>query len=127
MKTTNYLFWCSTILISLWFGASGLFEITKNPLVWEITLQLGYPTHFIYLLGVLKITGVIVLLVPNKLLRLKEWVYAGIFFDMLFAFVSKLSVIGISSTVDVFIALIIACTSYIMFRRKYIMTITPNA
>lgn len=52
-KSAQYIFWTSTILISLWFGASGFFELTKNELVWNITQQLGYPAHFIYLLGVL--------------------------------------------------------------------------
>lgn len=72
-KTTKIIYWTGVILTSLWFGASGFFELTTNPIVWGITQQLGYPEHFIYLLGVLKVSGVIVLLIPNKLLRLKEW------------------------------------------------------
>lgn len=118
-KSAQYVFWTSTILISLWFGASGFFELTKNELIWNITQQLGYPAHFIYLLGVLKILGVLILVLPNRLLRLKEWVYAGIFFDILFAFVSKLTVLGLSSTVDAIIAFTIAFTSYLMFRKLY--------
>lgn len=118
-KSAQYIFWTSTILISLWFGASGFFELTKNELVWNITQQLGYPAHFIYLLGVLKMLGVLILVLPNRLLRLKEWVYAGIFFDILFAFVSKLAVLGLSSTVDAIIAFTIAFTSYLMFRQLY--------
>jgi hypothetical protein len=61
------------------FGASSFFEITGNPVVWKITGQLGVPPHFIYLLGVAKLSGIIVLLIPGKLFRLKEWVFAGIF------------------------------------------------
>lgn len=118
-KTTKIIFWTSTILISAWFGASGIFELTHNPLVWGITEQLGYPPHFIYILGVFKVAGVLVLLTPGKLLRLKEWVYAGIFFDILFAFFSKISVLGVAATTDAVIAFIIAGTSYLMFRRLY--------
>ena len=83
-KTTKIMYWTGVILTSLWFGASGFFELTTNPLVWKITQDLGYPEHFIYLLGVMKISGVITLLIPNKLLRLKEWVFAGVFFDIIF-------------------------------------------
>jgi len=73
-------------------------------------------------LGVFKISGVLVLLTPNSLLRLKEWVYAGIFFDILFAFFSKISVLGVEAAADAVIALIIAVTSYSMFRRLYLFT-----
>lgn len=118
-KTTKIIFWTSTLLISTWFGASGFFELTGNPLVWGITQQLGYPVHFIYILGVFKLSGVSVLLLPNKLLRLKEWVYAGIFFDILFAFFSKIAVFGFSSAIDAIIAFGIASASYTMFRKLY--------
>ncbi|WP_188931082.1 DoxX family protein [Dyadobacter endophyticus] len=116
-KTTTTIYWIGTALTSLWFGASGFFELTKNPVVWDITVQLGYPAHFIYLLGVFKLSGVAVLLTPNKLHRLKEWVFAGILFDIIFAFVSKLAVIGFAATVDAIIAFVMVSVTYAMFRR----------
>src|ERR1700712_4000921 len=94
LKTTKILYWTSATLISLWFGLSGFCELTHNALVWDITVKLGYPPHFIYILGVAKLTGVIVLMIPKRLLRLKEWVMAGIFFDITFAFFSKIVVLG---------------------------------
>jgi hypothetical protein len=118
-KTTKIVYWTGIILTSLWFGASGFFELTTNPIVWGITQQLGYPEHFIYLLGVFKVAGVIVLLIPNKLLRLKEWVFAGVFFDITFAFFSKLAVLGFSATTDAIIAFIMISVTYIMFRKLY--------
>ncbi len=118
-KTTKIIYWAGAIFMSLWFGASGFFELTKNPVVWDITQQLGYPPHFIYILGVFKIAGVLVLLVPNRLLRLKEWVFAGMFFDILFAFFSKIAVLGFPSTVDAIIAFSVLTVTYIMFRKLY--------
>lgn len=123
-KTTKIIYWTGIILTSLWFGASGFFELTTNKIVWEITVQLGYPPHFIYLLGILKVLGVITLLIPNKLLRLKEWVFAGIFFDITFAFFSKLTVLGFPATIDAIIAFIMVSVTYIMFRRLYDATYT---
>lgn len=116
-KTTTTIYWIGTALTSLWFGASGFFELTKNPVVWDITVQLGYPAHFIYLLGVFKLSGVAVLLTPNKLHRLKEWVFAGIFFDIIFAFVSKVAVLGFAATTDAIIAFVMVSVTYAMFRR----------
>jgi hypothetical protein len=118
-RATKAIYWVGAALTSLWFGASGFFELTKNPVVWNITVQLGYPVHFIYILGVAKLSGVAVLLVPNKLLRLKEWVFAGVFFDITFAFFSKLAVLGFAATVDALIAYVMVSVTYVMFRRLY--------
>ncbi|MFC6100260.1 DoxX family protein [Olivibacter domesticus] len=118
-KTTKIIYWSGIIFMSLWFGASGYFELTKNPIVWGITQQLGYPPHFIYLLGVFKLSGIMILLIPNKLLRLKEWVFAGMFFDIVFAFFSKISVIGFPATIDALLAFSILTIAYIQFRKLY--------
>lgn len=126
-KTSKILYHSGAILISLWFGTSGICELIRSALVWDITLKLGYPAHFIYLLGVAKLSGIIVLLIPNRLLRLKEWVFAGIFFDILFAFFSKITVFGFPSTIDAVIALIIISVTYIQFRKLYPVTYTERA
>lgn len=118
-KSTKAIYWTGVILTSLWFGASGICELTKNPLVWDITLQLGYPPHFIYMLGVAKVVGILVLLTPNKLLKLKEWVFAGIFFDITFAFFSKLNVLGFAATADAIIAFAMVSVTYVFFRKLY--------
>lgn len=126
-KSTLITYWTGASLLSLWFGASGFFELTRNPIVWEITQQLGYPSHFIYILGVFKLAGIAVLLLPNRLLRLKEWVFAGVFFDILFAFLSKVAVLGFAATVDAIIAFTIVSVTYIMFRKLYPATFTVAA
>jgi hypothetical protein len=118
-KSTKAIYWAGVLLTAAWFGTSGVCELTKNPLVWDITLQLGYPSHFIYMLGVAKIAGVLVLLTPNKLLRLKEWVFAGVFFDITFAFFSKLSVLGFAATVVAIVAFAMVSVTYVMFRKLY--------
>lgn len=118
-RTTKLIYRTGAALLSLWFGTSGICELTTNPLVWKITVQLGYPPHFIYILGVAKLAGIAVLLVPNRLLRLKEWVFAGIFFDITFAFFSKLAVLGSAATIDAIIALGIWTFTYLTFRKLY--------
>jgi len=118
-KTEKIIFWSGAIFMSLWFGASGFFELTKNPVVWDITQQLGYPSHFIYILGVFKLSGIIVLLLPNRLLKLKEWVFAGMFFDIIFAFFSKVAVLGFPATIDAIVAFTVLSVTYFMFRRIY--------
>lgn len=118
-KTTRAIYWTGVAMTSLWFGASGFFELTGNPIVWGITLKLGYPSYFIYVLGVAKITGIAVLLTPNRLLRLKEWVFAGLFFDIIFAFSSKVTILGLGSAIDAVLAFVMVSVTYIMFRKLY--------
>jgi hypothetical protein len=121
-KTVKTIYWIGAALTSLWFTASGLGELTNNHVVWDITVKLGYPPHFIYILGVAKLSGVIVLLTPNKLLRLKEWVFAGLFFDIIFAFLSKIAVLGFPATIDAIIAFIMVSVTYYMFKTLYPVT-----
>jgi hypothetical protein len=118
-RITKIIYYTTIALISLWFTASGFFELTKNPVVWDLTLKLGYPAYFIYLLGIAKLLGVIILLIPGRLLRLKDWVFAGLFFDIVFAFVSKAVVLGLPATSDAIVALILLSTGYVMFRKMH--------
>jgi hypothetical protein len=126
LQTTKVIYWTGAILTSLWFGTSGFCEITRNPLVWNITLALHYPPYFIYVLGIFKLAGIAVLLIPGKLLRLKEWVFAGVFFDILFAFSSKLAVFGFAATIDAIVAFTMVSVTYLTFRKLYPATYLPS-
>src|SRR5437868_13492782 len=54
--------------------------------------SLGYPVYFIQFISIAKLLGAIVILIPG-LNRIKEWAYAGLFFDLAGAIYS-----GIAST-----------------------------
>jgi DoxX-like family len=117
LRKEKIIYWIGIILLVLWFGVSGFMEITKSPLVWDATIEMGYPPFFITTLGIAKILGVIVLLIPNKLSWLKEWVFAAFFFDVIFAVISVNSFAGISGIVKPGIAFILILITYIMFRK----------
>ena len=53
-------------------------------------VRLGYPVYFVSILGFWKVLGFIAILVP-RFPRLKEWAYAGIFFDLTGAAVSHVA------------------------------------
>src|SRR5258707_608724 len=57
----------------------------------ETLVHLGYPAYFAWILGVGKLLGAIIIAVPG-LPRLKEWAYAGFFFDLTAAAFSRASV-----------------------------------
>lgn len=117
LRKEKIIYWVGVVLLAIWFSASGILEITKNPLVWNHTILMGYPPYFITALGIAKITGVIVLLIPNKLHWLKEWVFAAFFFDVIFAFISGYSFEGISNIVKPVVAFVLILITYIMFRK----------
>jgi hypothetical protein len=84
-RTIGY--WITTGLFAAAFLASGAAELTSAPAVVAATRALGYPLYLVTLLGVWKVLSVPALLAPG-LPRLKEWAYAGIFFDLTGAAVS---------------------------------------
>ncbi len=117
LKKEKIIYRTGVTLLALWFTASGYMEITKNPLVWDHTIQMGYPPYFITTLGIAKIIGVVVLVIPNRLGWLKEWVFAAFFIDVIFAFISGYSFPGIIDIVKPIIAFILILITYIMFRK----------
>jgi uncharacterized membrane protein YphA (DoxX/SURF4 family) len=89
LKIATY--WITTGLLGLDFLVGGVFQIARSPQAVQGFAHLGYPAYFMTLLGVWKILGAIALLVPG-FPRVKEWAYAGIFFDLTAAVVSVVAV-----------------------------------
>ena len=80
-KTRLIAYWVSTGLFAATFLASGAAELASAPAVAAAMRALGYPLYFLTILGAWKVLGAAALLAP-RLPRLKEWAYAGIFFDL---------------------------------------------
>jgi len=87
MKAKIIIYWTTTLLVALAIGSGGAAQLTRQPQSIEGMMQLGYPAYFVQLLGLWKVLGGIAILVP-RFPRLKEWAYAGIFFDLTGAAVS---------------------------------------
>ena len=86
MKLIGY--WTATSIVAFELVIGGVTEVVHgrevlvvgDPVVQVIT-QLGYPVYLLTILGVWKLLGAIALLIP-RFPRLKEWAYAGIFFNV---------------------------------------------
>jgi hypothetical protein len=81
MKGKATAYWICTVIIALCIGSGGAAQALRVPQNVEGMTALGYPLHFIVLLGVWKVLGALTLLAPG-LRRVKEWAYAGIFVDL---------------------------------------------
>ena len=91
MKTRKIAYWVTTALVAADFLMGGAANIARPPMVLEGMAHLGYPAYFAVLLGIWKVLGAVALLAP-RFPRLKEWAYAGIFFDLTSAAVSHTAV-----------------------------------
>src|ERR1700754_5201123 len=82
MKATNIIYWICTILIVLLmlfsaFGTFFMYSAQGDAMMKQMEL----PAYLMKFLAVGKVLGAIAILVPG-FPRLKEWAYAGYFFDL---------------------------------------------
>ncbi|WOK04935.1 DoxX family protein [Imperialibacter roseus] len=92
-KRDRIIFWIATGLFSAFMLSSAIPNIMSTPEWVDIFKMLGYPPYMLPFIGVAKLLGVIAILVPG-FPRIKEWAYAGLFFDLAGAVYSGLSVGG---------------------------------
>jgi hypothetical protein len=81
-KAKNITYWTTTVLVAFFIGSGGAAQVAQylgNR--HGVVPLLGYPLYFFAILGFWKVLGAIAILVP-RFPRLKEWAYAGIFFDL---------------------------------------------
>src|SRR6478672_3413563 len=93
-KRNKIIYWIATIWLALGMVSTGAVQLLKTKDGQgglDMITHLGYPAYLLTLLGILKILGVIVLLIP-KFPLLKEWAYAGFFFIMCGAIFSHITV-----------------------------------
>ncbi len=93
-KTINILYWVFTLAFSglmIYSSVGGIGPDEKTKAIFHGWL--GYPVYFIQLISWAKIIGSIAILIPG-FNRIKEWAYAGLFFDLGGAVFSALTVAG---------------------------------
>ncbi len=81
MKTKVIGYWATTAILAFAVVSSGAAELARRRDNVEGLVHLGYPVYLATSIGFGKVLGGITLLAPG-FPRLKEWAYAGIFFNM---------------------------------------------
>jgi uncharacterized membrane protein YphA (DoxX/SURF4 family) len=126
-RIRNVAYWTSTIFGPASFVIGGVLHLTRSEQVMTTLSHLGYPQYFAAILGVSKLLGAIVVVLP-RLPRLKEWAYAGFVFDLAAASGSRAAV-G-DSAADIvaplgFLALVLASWALRPSSRKLTATAAP--
>ena len=81
MKAKTIAYWATTVILVASLIAGGAAQLVRRAANVQGVTHLGYPAYVTTILGFWKVLGTIVLLAP-RFPRLKEWVYAGVFFEL---------------------------------------------
>jgi hypothetical protein len=76
MRAKTITYWAATGFVACVMTISGVLAVIHAPPMMKALAHLGYPPYFSNLLGVAKLLGVGILLVPG-FVKWKEWAYAG--------------------------------------------------
>lgn len=113
MKATKIIYWTTTVLFAGFMIMSGIPNILLEPETVKFLTNLGYPEYIIPFLGVAKVAGSIAILIPS-LYKVKEWAYAGLFFDLIGAAYSVIAKEGFDPSMMVMVLIFaVAITSYL--------------
>jgi hypothetical protein len=84
-------YWTFTLIVAWEMLAGSIWDLLRIEYVRAVLTHLGYPLYLLFILGVWKLPCAVTVLVP-RFPRLKEWAYAGAFFNYSGAVVSHVSV-----------------------------------
>jgi hypothetical protein len=94
-KSTNIIYWVSTIIFSALMIFSAVGGIQPSAQAIQLLHNgMGYPIYFIQFISIAKLLGSIAILIPGLNRSLKEWAYAGLFFDLAGAIYSNIAIAG---------------------------------
>lgn len=91
MNKNKIIYWIATGILVLIFTMSAGMYFFKNPNIQAAFTSLGFPVWLIYPLAVAKLLAITAILTKKSAL-LKEWAYAGLFFDAAMALTAHLMV-----------------------------------
>ncbi|HSC54945.1 MAG TPA: DoxX family protein [Phnomibacter sp.] len=117
MKTQRIIYWTTTILFAGFMIFSAIPDVIMAPEAVTFITHLGYPKYFIPFIGVAKLLGCFAILIP-PFRKIKEWAYAGLFFDLIGAVYSNIMTDGYNSGLLFMIPIIaIGAVSYYYYPR----------
>lgn len=118
MKWAKIFYWIVTVPLAGLMLFAAWNYIFNHELIVEVFNRLGFPTYIIYPLAVAKLLGIIAIL--TKLSQgLKEWAYAGFFFNFLLAFSAHINARD-GQFAPALICLILLALSHVLDKKIYL-------
>ena len=117
MKQNKIIYWIPTVIVGAFMLLSGVMYFI-SPQALDGFKKIGFPDYFRVELGVAKIIGALVLLVPQIPDRIKEWAYVGFGITFISAIVAHLgSGDGWVKAGGPIVALLLLSVSYIYYHK----------
>ncbi len=119
MNPQKIIYWISTGLLTLLMLFSAYNYFFNYDLIEGFFVVLGYPTYIIYPLALAKILGLIAIWTRKSNL-LKEWAYAGFFYDTVLAFTAHYFHDGIAlfATLGIILVIVSRLSEGMVFGNK---------
>ncbi|MBC8754554.1 DoxX family protein [Kordia sp. YSTF-M3] len=115
MKTQKIIYYITTgLFTALMLFSAGMYFFKNADIVKGFT-SFGYPTYIIYPLAIAKIFGLIAIW-QTKYKTIKEWAYAGFFFNVILAFFAHY-MIGDGEQAAASIGLVLIIASYYFWKK----------
>lgn len=80
-RSSQIIYWMATGLTVIAFTATGIANLARLPAITDGVSHLGYPTYVSTILGIWQLLAVAAIAAPVTP-RMKEWAYAGMFFNL---------------------------------------------
>lgn len=116
--TTKLKYWIPTVLLAAMIFISGVANVTHQPRPMQAAAHLGYPAYIATELGIWKLLAAVTFVFGSRWPRLKEWAFAGVFFDMSGALVAHAaSGDGLADSAPAGVLLLLTGIAYVAHRR----------
>jgi DoxX-like family len=123
MNAVKITYWITTTLVCAMMSLS-VFLYFTSPDLPAAFMHLGFPDWFRVELGIAKLLGLIVLILPMIPARIKEWAYVGFFINFFSAFLAHFqSGDPVKEQFMPLLLLALLITSYITFHKMKVIKI----
>ncbi|GAB3544221.1 DoxX family protein [Spirosoma fluminis] len=117
MKRDKRIYWITTGLAMLMGATPALFYFTNAYMI-DSFRHLGFPDYFRIELGIGKLLGVLLLLIPAVPRQVKEWAYVAFGVTFFSGAIAHGLVDGIAKGVGPILPLLLLITSYYYFHKR---------
>ena len=118
MKKTKIFYWIFTSLFAFMMFGSAVPDIFLAQMAVDGFKTMGYPVYLMPFLGVAKTLGVLAILIPGYP-RIKEWAYAGLFFDLIGATYSIIALgAPFANWIVMALPMLLGVGSYVFYHKK---------
>lgn len=111
-KAKKITYWVATLWLALGMTSTGAVQLLNVEEEVAKMAHLGFPSYSLLILGGWKILGVVAILIP-RFPVLKEWAYAGFFFNMSGALLAHIALSDpITELIPSLLLLVLTITSW---------------